>query len=245
MRRLTEVLVLSLILAGCASAPRGASETRVELDADGRLVYVGEITDAANVKAKDIYARVAVKPETFVVTSPGGSIEAGLDLGEWIVESGLVVEVDRLCASSCANYVFVAGREKRLRRHSLLLWHGSAWQRSFDRFADPDHPDFREEFVELREREVSFFDRIGVDNLITVYGQTVRLPVTAYLRPLVRRPLQGYDYDLEDMRRMGVTGIELVDGEWNWREEWSVPVRRVSLPEDYEFRRSRFGGSRR
>lgn len=242
--RSTVVILLAVIISACASAPRGSSETRVELDDAGRIVYAGSITDAANARAMGIYARAEVKPTTFVISSPGGSIKAGLDLGEWILDNGLAVEVDHLCASSCANYVFVAGREKRLQRHSVLLWHGSAWQRSFDRFADPSHPDYSRDLAEWREREVAFFDRIGVDNLITVHGQLIRLPLTAYLRALIRRPLQGYDYDLEDMRRMGVTGIVLVDGEWDWRRysTLSVPVRRVSLGDDYEFTPSRFQG---
>jgi hypothetical protein len=185
-----------------------------------------------------LYERAEVKPETFVISSPGGSIKAGLDLGEWILDNGLAVEVDKLCASSCANYIFVAGREKGLRRHSILLWHGSAWQRSFDRFADPSHPGHSDSFAELRERESRFFDRIGVDNLITVSGQKFR--VGDMFRRLIRRPLQGFDYDLEDLSRMGVSNIRLVDGEWDWRKYRSVPVRRVSLGDDYEFTLSRF-----
>lgn len=238
MLRFAAAILLSLVASGCASAPVTPTETRVELDEDGSIVYVGGITDAANARAIGIYARSEVKPERVIISSPGGSIRAGLDLGEWILDNELAIEVQGYCASSCANYVFVAGRVKRLHRNSILLWHGSAWQKSFDRFADPSHPDFSEDLVELRERESRFFDRVGVDNLITVHGQKVRL--ADLFRWLIRRPMQGFDYDIEELRRMGVSNIYLVDGEWDWRKYRSAPVRRVSLDDDYEFTLSRF-----
>lgn len=52
---LTAAFLISLVLSGCASAPpTRETETRVELDEDGRVVYIGNITDAANAKASNL-----------------------------------------------------------------------------------------------------------------------------------------------------------------------------------------------
>lgn len=254
MNRRLEVLrfafvFLAVAVPGCATTPDPSPqpETRVELDEEGRISYMGSITSTANERAMDIFDRAEEAPETVFIVSGGGGIEAALDLGEWIHEHDLNVELGDACISSCANYVFVAGNVKKLRRGSMLVWHGSAWQESWDHQADPEHPDYDPELVELRERESRFFDRVGVDNVITVYGQGRVVRWYDYIGVLFGRFPQGYDYDLEDLARMGVTDIRLVDGEWD-PEEYSavasqVRIRRVSLDEDYEFTLSRFSQS--
>jgi len=245
--RLAIAFTAASALTGCASSPAASPEieTRVALDESGRITYVGDITTAANERVMEIFEGSQDKPATLLIFSGGGPIEAGLDLGEWILDHNLDVEVGDLCFSSCANYVFLAGNVKKLRRGSVLMWHGSAWQESFDRFADPNDAEYRPSFVEARERETRFFDRIGVDNLITVYGQGLGVRWRDRLRWLFGGgALLGFDYDLDDLQRLGVSNIELVDGDWNWREyapEWASRVRRVSLEEDYELTLNRFG----
>ncbi len=244
-RRLFAVVaaIAVAILAGCASrstpGPASAPETLVSLDEVGRITYIGSITAAANSRVVEIFNAASSKPETILISSNGGNVNRGLDLAEWILDNGLDVEVGDLCFSSCANYVLLAGRVKTLNRQSVLGWHGSVWQESFDGFADPASPDYQPALVELRKRESRFFDRIGVDNVITVYGLGGD-PISFLLN---RGPTLGFDFDLDDIRRLGVTNVELADGEWNWREytpEWATRVRRVSLDEEYEFTLSRF-----
>jgi hypothetical protein len=246
--RLAVAFTAASALTGCASSTAALREheTRVALDESGRITYVGDITAAANKRVMEIFETSQDKPKTLLIFSGGGSTEASMDLGEWILDHALDVEVGDLCFSSCANYVFLAGNVKKLRRESVLMWHGSEWQESWDRFADPNDAEYRPSFIEKRERETRFFDRIGVDNLITVYGQG--RPGVRWrnrLRWLFgREAVLGFDYSLDDLQRLGVSNIDLVDGEWNWREyapEWASRVRRVSLEEDYEFTLNRFG----
>ena len=245
--RIPAVAVIAVgLLGGCASSPatRDETATRVALDESGRIAYIGSITTAANERVMEIFEGASEKPETVLISSGGGSTEAGMDLAEWILDHNLDVEVGDFCLSSCANYVFLAGNVKKLGRESVLLWHGSMWQESFDRLADPASAEFRPSMLAGRERETRFFDRIGVDNLITVHGQRLGVPWRYRLRWLFGRGLVGFDYDLKDLERFGVSNIELVDGEWDWREhkpEWASRVRRVVLEEDYEFTLNRFG----
>jgi len=239
------------VFAGCASnsveEPSGDSQvdTRVELDDDNRLVYRGPITADANAAANEIYESAGDKPEVLLISSPGGKVTAGLDLAEWILDRSLAVEVGKTCFSSCANYIFLAGQPKKLNPESLLGWHGSAWQPSFDQYADSTDSDYVPHFAELREREVCFFERIRVDNLITVHGLR-RWPGLRDLMNVLFRggPTLGFDYKLSDLERLGVSDIEVVNGEWDWRahrEDLAPRVRRTSLDEDYQFTENRFG----
>lgn len=246
--RIRAVAVVAFgLLGGCASSPATTDEpaTLVALDDSGRITYTGYITTAANQRVMELFEGASEKPGTVLISSGGGSTEAGMDLAEWILDHNLEVEVGNYCLSSCANYVFLAGKVKKLGRESVVVWHGSMWQESLDRPADPASADFNPRTLAQRERETRFFDRIEVDNLITVYGQRLGLPLRYRLRWLFGGgALLGFDYDLEDMGRFGVSNIELVDGEWDWREhrpELAPRVRRVVLEEDYQFTLNRFG----
>lgn len=61
------------------------------------------------------------------VRSEGGDTEAGMLLGRFIRSKHLDLEINGLCASSCANYIFPAARRKLIARGSLLAFHGTAY----------------------------------------------------------------------------------------------------------------------
>jgi hypothetical protein len=85
------------------------------------LVFTGYITfGTANAFA------AALKPETttLVLDSGGGLTTDGLEMGRLIHTRGLDVVVDGLCASSCANYLFTAGRHKTVLPGSYVGFHG-------------------------------------------------------------------------------------------------------------------------
>jgi ATP-dependent protease ClpP protease subunit len=62
--------------------------------------------------------------DTVVVNSGGGDVIPALKMAELIRARGLRVVVDGACVSSCANYLFVAGRNQEVRQDSVVLWHG-------------------------------------------------------------------------------------------------------------------------
>lgn len=244
-------MILSVFfIIGCASTQQTTAdenETLIELDELNRLVFKGAITSEATERVFNLYDELAEKPDLLLISSGGGSIDAAMDMAEWLLIHEMHVEVGSGCFSSCANYVFLAGRTKRLSMNSILGWHGSAWQKSLDQFSDPESDEYNPIVEELRGREVDFFSRIGVDHLITVYGQGIRVGIRHWLRYLTGGgKLQGFDYSLADLKRFGVDDIVLLDREWNWRahhKDFAPKVRRVSLDDDYEFKLNRFGTS--
>ena len=117
---------------------------------------------------------------------------------------GLNVEVGAHCFSSCANYVFPAGKRKILRRHSLLGWHGGALQPM--QFDDPKMQAGYEAYVtQARQREAAYFQKIGVQQQSTVYGQRDEFKAHA--------DCVGWDYSPAAMAALGMRRIELAEAQ--------------------------------
>lgn len=69
--------------------------------------------------------------KTLRIESRGGDVVAGMKIGRAVYEQRMNVIVSRLCASSCANYIFTAASEKRIDDGGLVLWHGDVRQWNF------------------------------------------------------------------------------------------------------------------
>ncbi|WP_194756571.1 hypothetical protein [Aliidiomarina indica] len=244
-----KLLVLIVVLiSGCASSvddPNFANEPSFAGIQDGYLVYTGYLLEESNQKLFAAYENAASKPTRLLISSGGGDIGLGIELGNWIIEHELDVEVLDVCASSCANYVFPAGKTKYLRKDSVLIWHGSAWQQNW-RIPEGAQEWFDEWLNSIRASETEYYAELEVDNLLTVYGQHY---VPSVFRLVFHNltmgtgPKQGFDYSLEDMQRFGLSNILLVDEEWNWRKHRPgvrQMVIRVPVSNDYEFTLRRF-----
>lgn len=238
------IIVIVLSLTACASRENEQhQEDKTEFAGlkNGDLVYEGPITKALNQDVFEAFDKADTKPRRLIISSPGGDIGLGMDLGEWVNEHNLDVEVSNLCASSCANYVFTAANRKYLRKNSILIWHGSAWQENWNTSELPESF-FSEYLTPMRERETIFFEKLGVDNLLTIYGQTNNT-MWQHLLLFFGQYNTGWDYSLEDMNRFGISNIILIDKEWDWRKyrpNKSNKVMRVNISNEYTFKLRRF-----
>jgi hypothetical protein len=125
-------------------------------------------------------------PAWITVASSGGDAEAAMLLGDWIFKNQINIRVRSLCVSSCANYIFPAGRLKEIEPRGLVIWHGSALQRNFREFiskyesmqaADGSNPYLAENslnynsLLRIIKKQNEFFAKIGVDESILRLGQ--------------------------------------------------------------------------
>ncbi|CDG85484.1 hypothetical protein [Janthinobacterium agaricidamnosum] len=78
-------------------------------------------------KLKSIYTK---KTTLLLVKSGGGDTEAGMLIGRFVRNKNLDIEIDKICASSCANYIFPAARKKTIPNGSILALHGTAYTTS-------------------------------------------------------------------------------------------------------------------
>lgn len=80
-------------------------------------------------QAKELLTRSTAAKKTVVITnSTGGNWETNLGIATLIHDHGWDVEVVDLCASSCAIFIFPAGKKKYLHPQAMLAFHGGPHQ---------------------------------------------------------------------------------------------------------------------
>jgi hypothetical protein len=198
---------------------------RVFIESDS-LVYQGEISEQNNRDAFTFFQEANVKPSVLVITSGGGNIDLGMDLGEFVLKHKLDVRVDTFCFSSCANYVFTAGNNKWLGEKAILGWHGdaaSAYWRDSDIDAMVSHLEgeqkeaqwqllrrYYDEVIEASVlREKQFFERISTDQALLTIGLSKEC-----VKAAVQQKARGWTLTPSLLAKMGVANIKFISKPW-------------------------------
>jgi hypothetical protein len=215
--------IFTLMIAACAAH---RAPVPVFWDGTDALVYRGTLSKAANERVFQLYKKARFKPHLLKITSDGGDVVLGMDLGDWVFQNHLDVEIVDRCLSSCANYVFTAAKVKYLNPDAILMWHGGAHQQNLEKQYQALGPAGMASWDAWKRREDAFFLKIGVRQTITTYGQTVADPGPAQYS-------MGYDYSIADLEKFfGIANIVEKGGAWRWRElrpEIVSPIRRVAV----------------
>lgn len=191
---------------------RAAEVTRV----DDAILFDGRIDAGSVARFHDLLRPPGVT--RLVITSGGGLVGPALDLAATVHERQLDVEVPAACLSSCANYVFPAGRRKTIGRPDAVAWHGNMAHVLYLQQSGQANWDARAlaEARVLARREAELFARIGVDGFVCWFA---RLP-----------PYGVEDFhalSAQDMERFGIRDVTL-----RQPARWTPPdpaVRRVSV----------------
>jgi hypothetical protein len=195
--------------------------------------YTGNMSKASSAAFDAAVAGVRRGQVTrLVISSGGGDTVEGRHVGRWVRDMALVVEVDVICFSSCADYVFPAGRARVIRADAYVGWHGN--ERQFHVLAarrgvslaevlggyvpQDTPPEQRDAFVQefLRsvavtgKDEADFYAQLGLDDAFAVCGVG---------DVLEKRPgyagQKGWGFSLEDMARLGLANtVYLGDGRY-------------------------------
>ncbi len=203
-------VAVALILAAAAVfmiffKPNGSEEeNKVDVHVEGTsIVYDGPMADEGVEKVKQLYTKDITR---LILNSAGGEINIGMDLGEWVYDHSLDVEIKNIAFSSAANYVFTAGKTKYLHKDSMVGWHGGVTQDNDNLLMTL----FMQKYLkDGKERETAYFKKIGVDQQSTVYG--LREEFDKYSE---KENYVGWTYSLEAMEQLGIKNIVLMDGEW-------------------------------
>lgn len=129
---------------------------------------------------QDLLDIVSHNDKFITVDSGGGDAESGLALGRYLLSRDFHVIVDGHCASSCANYVFLAGKTKTIRR-GWVGFHGNitafleqSWDNDSLLNTDMSPEDLDELHKKLKTvslQEQAFLAMIGVDQRLFDLGQ--------------------------------------------------------------------------
>ncbi len=92
------------------------------------LEITGDITSETFMTAREHLVTAATDLKKVVINSGGGEGPAALAIGMLIHKHGWDVEVGDACVSSCAIFIFPAGKKKYLNENSLLVFHGGPYQ---------------------------------------------------------------------------------------------------------------------
>lgn len=214
-------ILFAFVVVGFAGAANaGGESTRVFVE-NGELHYDGFLEQDANDRLFALFDSLGEKPSRLVITSGGGDVGVGLDLGEWVYAKGLDIRVPSYCLSSCANYVFTAGARKIVAHNAVIGFHGGLSSATFkiegdmkpvyDAMTKEEQEaflaDIKKDFRPALARETTFFKWIGVRQEITTYGQAARF----------RQALEdavAFTFSREGFARFGVDRIEVTGGPW-------------------------------
>lgn len=170
---------------------------QVSLIEGGEAVfYRGEMDTSAIVQVENLLKNAPEKIKRLVIDSGGGDVNLGMDLAGLVLENNLDVVVERLCASSCANYVFPAGKTKRIKQDAVVVWHGSAIQEGLEKgpgiddirlskgaelsvaekqkLLDEALKDNAQYIADIKKRQAELYKRLGIDARVTVMGQQLK-----------------------------------------------------------------------
>lgn len=87
------------------------------------LFYFGIIDHATRT---NFFAAITPSIKNIYIESPGGSVDAALDIGLYIADHNMSVAPRRFCLSSCANYIFLAAKEKVIPKGYFVGFHGDS-----------------------------------------------------------------------------------------------------------------------
>lgn len=200
------VLVAMACIVNPASADIGVAAETVH--------YTGPISAGQNQRFFEAVQGKAVRQ--LIITSGGGEVEAGIALGLWVFDHRLDIEVPEYCLSSCANYVFPAGRHKTIGDGAVVAWHGNynhlkqtgLWQDDIAGSMQRHGVDAAtakglvlEEVERLVGLERDFYAHIGVNEYLCWIGKMPPYNAPNY-----------YFLSRQDMARFGVTRVQTPPG---------------------------------
>jgi hypothetical protein len=222
------VLAATAVAAAAVTPPRPpeinralAEPASVRVQGD-TLYYSGNLSKASSAAFDTAVAGIPRGQFTrLVISSGGGDTVAGRHIGTWVRDMALVVEVDVICFSSCADYVFPAGRARVIRADAFVGWHGNERQfevlaarkgvslsEELDRYAPEGlSPAQRASFVDELGRSLSL-TRLAEADFYASLGLSDAFAVCAVGDVLEQRPgfagQRGWGFSLADMARLGL-----------------------------------------
>lgn len=184
--------------------------------------YKGSLNDERNQMLFEIFKNNKSAVDTIEIESPGGEINKGLELGNFIYDNKLNIKVKSYCLSSCANYIFTAGNIKFVERDTIVGFHGGASSSEFDTSELDNLPEefkkraiqqFKSYLVKASKNEIHFFKKVGVRQEITTLGQDEKYD--SFKEP----EYFGWFYSKDTLIRMGVKNIHVSESNWTPKTE--------------------------
>lgn len=218
MRRLVRFGLLLLTVGACSEEPR--------LDPNGPIKIVGDTIIVGGKIDADLASSVinALNQNdsltTMLISSPGGDAQAGMAIGLAVHQARLDVTVRGVCASACAQYVFVAGDKKRVEEGSIIALHSSPSAME----AVLEKSPYRTQsyvFSEVATTEALFYQEIEISAQFPLIAASQMTPTCA-LKIANEAVAAAEQYGVgwaasafvPSPAQLGYLGVENVEGNW-------------------------------
>lgn len=172
---------------------------------NSKLYFSGEIENGDFEIFKNAITKDSIT--SIEIHSPGGNVDEAIKIGHLIYDKKIHININWLCASSCANYLFTAARTVTINNNSVIGWHGGLTSKYIydenknasieTRIKSEKDPDFKKS----QNAEIEFFKKIGINKSIVSCGSNARIGGTSGLS----------FYKLEDLSKFGVKNIYPID----------------------------------
>ncbi|MFN7389907.1 hypothetical protein [Brevundimonas sp.] len=150
-----------------------------------------------------------------IIYSEGGDVDGGILIGNAVIDNGITVEVETLCASSCAHYIFSVAPQRVVPSRAVVLFHTSpyTWVGLAQQGLIDDGAFLAENAAKITRIE-SLFNRGGVSpgllvcasNSIGVNFDTVRASPRGGFR--VNTQFAGVYFSEETLMAFGITELD-------------------------------------
>ena len=160
------------ILLALSSMPVAAEVAyRINTPDQKTVEYDGEIVRGSH---QALLPYLLPEVERLKISSAGGNVEEAILIATEIRKKNIQLQVDGICLSSCANYLFLGASSKSLGPHAILGFHGSPggqlspenlalFQKGQLKSADITGDGLRNYVTRLALTELEFLQSIHVD----------------------------------------------------------------------------------
>lgn len=187
------LMVFVLLCAGCTAVTMPTKFAVL----DGVIYIDGDISKESARKFLDLVSKTSLQ-KVVIVNSLGGDVDASLDIANYMHENNVDIEVQGLCFSSCANYLFPAAAHKEITKNGLVAWHGNVAHMVELMKNEGEHVLYRLAFKGTVDREAEFFLRVGVSPRLSRFGKEQPYSSEYF-----------YYIDAEDMRYFGIKNLKV------------------------------------
>ena len=176
----------AVLLVVGISAPNGLHSPTVAAGTTGMLqnnverrgdsVYLqGEVNQPA---ADRLIGLMDENVRALVVTSGGGDGLSAIRIGREVSRRRIEVVVNRACMSACAQFIFVAARQRYIQGQSLVVFHNTSSSMLRMIGADAD-PQARAHLTPVAEAEQAFYKDIGLP-VSLLYQPQIEIGTSCY-----------------------------------------------------------------
>lgn len=221
---LEKILRLTLIVSLIASRLCCAEEFEIKRLDDTSLKFEGEINELS---ASALLLAFKPADTSLIIHSPGGSAHAAAAIANYIHEHRLTVKVDSLCASACANFIFLVAPKKILMPGAIVGLHGSSLTGKS-----------ATELSELRKQALPDWRKVGVikpshtDDLFKMFSDNARLELMVLDYAGIRVDLHRHAADVLEKTWQNLDVSKRKNGETNFVLKTSQGERRYSGAEE-------------